>query len=251
MEQDFGSMEGKKWTDRLQETKIPGGGKEFVEVESKDSMSKRADAFLDEHLLLLLDDISGPDDLAIAIVSHGIFLSTLWKRLLKRLPSKSVTLCLDANATPHPSLEHLGGWSNTGYLELHMTKPTGQTAVPLAEASKEPSETQPVHEAQQKSSSPTAEPVSDAHVSENNTIQVNTTVSLPTGESSLQDPIVESRGLPVTELRIARGWSMNILTINGKDHLKGLKRTGGGVGSSRHDASQKTIETFFKRRKME
>jgi hypothetical protein len=40
------------------------------------------------------------------------------------------------------------------------------------------------------------------------------------------------------------------LTVNGKDHLKGLKRTGGGVGSSRHDASQKGIESFFKRRKV-
>jgi phage baseplate assembly protein gpV len=50
---------------------------------------------------------------------------------------------------------------------------------------------------------------------------------------------------------IAHGWNTTILAINGKDHLKGLKRTGGGVGSSRHDTSQKSIETFFKRRKVE
>lgn len=51
--------------------------------------------------------------------------------------------------------------------------------------------------------------------------------------------------------RTSHDWTTTILTINGKDHLKGLKRTGGGVGSSRHDASQKGIESFFKRRKID
>lgn len=54
-----------------------------------------------------------------------------------------------------------------------------------------------------------------------------------------------------SKLSSAQGWTTTIMTINGKDHLKGLKRTGGGVGSSRHDASQKGIESFFKRRKVE
>jgi hypothetical protein len=54
-----------------------------------------------------------------------------------------------------------------------------------------------------------------------------------------------------SKLSSDQGWTTTIMTINGKDHLKGLKRTGGGVGSSRHDASQKGIESFFKRRKVD
>jgi hypothetical protein len=70
-----------------------------------------------------------------------------------------------------------------------------------------------------------------------------------------QDPEVPTRAAtdssPAITPCIAEGWSSIILAINGKDHLRGLKRTGGGVGSSRHDASQKCIKTFFKRRKVE
>jgi hypothetical protein len=52
---------------------------------------------------------------------------------------------------------------------------------------------------------------------------------------------------PAIRPRIARGWSSTILAINGKDHLRGIKRTRGGIGSSRHDASQSSIKIFFKR----
>jgi len=118
MEQDFGSKEGKKFHDRLDNKDTPG----FVEVESKEIMAHRADSFLDEHLLPLLGEASKDADTVVAIVSHGIFLSTLWKRLLLRLPHKSVALSPELQATARHSLEHLGGWSNTGYLELYMTK---------------------------------------------------------------------------------------------------------------------------------
>jgi hypothetical protein len=53
---------------------------------------------------------------------------------------------------------------------------------------------------------------------------------------------IELEGLP--------GWNIIIQKINGKDHLKGLKRTGGGVGSSRFDEGQRKIETFFKKQKV-
>jgi len=44
-------------------------------------------------------------------------------------------------------------------------------------------------------------------------------------------------------------FQITVKTINGKDHLKGLKRTGGGLGSSKFEEGQKSIETFFKKRK--
>ncbi|RMZ74239.1 phosphoglycerate mutase family [Pyrenophora seminiperda CCB06] len=191
MEQDFGSMEGKKFHDPSHKSEHPRNEKnrhgiEFVPMESKDTMARRADSFIDEHLMPLLGDTSKDMSPVVAIVSHGIFLSMLWKRLLLRLPRKSVVLSPELRATARPSLEHLGGWSNTGYLELHLQR---------AEA-EEPSPS-------------------------------------PAGMS-----------------RITQGWTTTILTINGKDHLRSLKRTGGGVGSARHDASQKRIDTFFKRRRV-
>jgi len=242
MEHDFGSMEGKKWTDWPLKSKVSGNDQRldnrdkegFVAPESKDDMAYRADIFLDDHLLPLLDDSSAPATLVVAIVSHGIFLSTLWKRLLRRLPRKSVAFCLDAQATPRPSLEHLGGWSNTGYLELHMTKAT------VEEPESSHAADAPADCMSRTSSSPAGMPARD---------EDRSTAEATKVESKL--PSSDSVQPSVTTPRIAHGWNTIISTVNGRDHLRGLKRTGGGVGSSRHDASQKNIESFFKRRRLQ
>ncbi|KAF2829627.1 phosphoglycerate mutase-like protein [Ophiobolus disseminans] len=252
VEQDFGSMEGKKFYERPPESKLTGkehhrleskGTAGFVDAESKDSMARRADTFLDEHLLPLLNDTIGDAERCIAIVSHGIFLSTLWKRILLRLPAKSVELSPELQATARPSLEHLGGWSNTGYLELHMTQSSAPDTLPNPAASSPaapvptppPAETQVADEGIGKVDVPQAS--NDPEVVQKNC-----------SDSHTDNATVASQ--PSTP-RIIKGWKTMILTINGKDHLQGLKRTGGGVGSSRHDASQKSIESFFKRRKVE
>ncbi|KAH0553000.1 hypothetical protein GP486_006804 [Trichoglossum hirsutum] len=44
-------------------------------------------------------------------------------------------------------------------------------------------------------------------------------------------------------------WSLTIRSINDRDHLAGLKRTGGGIGSSKSDGAQQNIEAFFKKDK--
>jgi broad specificity phosphatase PhoE len=261
VEQNFGSMEGRKFYERPPESNRTG--KEyhrqqskdtngFVDVESKDAMAQRADTFLDVHLLPLLDDTTAAAEKCVAIVSHGIFLSTLWKRLLLRLPPKSVVLSPELQATARPSLEHLGGWSNTGYLELQMVN--GTESLDRA-APAEPS----THEAQpssQQAEMPAAKSLDEIpadddglgkvvvpHVSDDRAIADKATIEASN--------VTSGKPVPASTLRLAEGWSSTILSINGKDHLKGLKRTGGGVGSSRHDTSQKSIETFFKRRKVE
>jgi 2,3-bisphosphoglycerate-dependent phosphoglycerate mutase len=43
------------------------------------------------------------------------------------------------------------------------------------------------------------------------------------------------------------GSIMTIKTINATDHLFGLKKTGGGIGSAKYDAKQRTMDSFFKR----
>jgi hypothetical protein len=247
MEQDFGSMEGKKRYDRPSESKV--SSKEhhrhenkdtagFVDVESKDAITRRADTFLDAQLLPLLGDASEDADQVIAIVSHGIFLSTLWKRLLLRLPSNSVALSPDLQATARPSLEHLGGWSNTGYLELHLTKARAETPNPTADA-----HAVPVAE-------PYSSPAADDGLGKVEVPQAAVTND-PAAQSDKASPQSAVVASPSPAPRVAHGWTGTILMINGKDHLNRFKRTGGGVGNSRHDASQKSIETFFKRRKVE
>ncbi|KAH9875415.1 hypothetical protein J1614_004907 [Plenodomus biglobosus] len=222
-EQDFGSMEGKKWTTQSAHATAPGKpAGDFVAAETKESMGKRADMFLDEHLIPLLNDPSAPSELVIAVVSHGIFLSTLWKRILRRLPPKSVIVSLDSPAAPLPSLEHLGGWSNTGYLELCLAKSaTVKDNPPIV-------------------SSVDVAPLATLSASESSTSneadhEANDVVEPPLGiamEPGAADPLPRAGVLghitKTTVPGMLQGWTTCILTINGKDHLIGLKRTGGG-----------------------
>lgn len=141
----------------------------------------------------------------------------------------TVSLNPELVATGRPiSLEHLGGWSNTGYLEIEL-RPAEASAPDANSATK----FAVLEEA--------ASSVTGAHA---------------TGESIHGSLEVDPEG-PV-DAADAQGshsrsapqlFQMLIKTINGKDHLQGLKRTGGGVGSAKHDEGQKSIESFFKRRK--
>jgi len=208
-EQDFGFYEGKpfyarpkrsdksgKDTHRAQHQDDP----DFRDVESKESMALRMNQFLQDYLVPLIHGASKGKDDAIAIVSHGIILSHLWRCFLKLLPTKSVTLSpgLSIGAGSITPLEYLGGWSNTGFLELDIQKqdPAQGSAASSHKAASHPSEPQ----------SADPPPPLDGH-------------------------------------------SVSIKTVNGKEHLQGLKRTK-GVGSSQFDEGQKSIESFFKKRKV-
>ncbi|KAF2655933.1 phosphoglycerate mutase-like protein [Lophiostoma macrostomum CBS 122681] len=235
MEQDFGFYEGKRWHERSashDHKDTPG----FVDVESKEAMAKRADKFLDEHLVPLFH---GPEDTSeevIAVVSHGIMLSTLWKRLLLRLPPKSVKVspALFANAREY-SLEHLGGWSNTGYLELQAERPVAPPAVPAQV---------PAQSAGNDVASPPILESAPAEVVEGH-------VKIGLDPQTISDVPKSDAGQPQKPLTVPVGWTTYIETVNGRDHLQGLKRTRGGVGSAGHDSSQKNLDSFFKKRKVD
>jgi hypothetical protein len=252
VEKNFGSMEGKKSYERPPESKLTGkdnhrlesiGTAGFVDVESKDAIAQRADTFLDTYLLPLLGDTSGASDTCIALVSHGIFLSTLWKRLFLRLPAKSVVLSPELQATGRPSLEHLGGWSNTGYLELHMTQSMVSNSSSAEAASSRATSVPSASPAETLVVDDGLDGVEMPSVSNDRDISEGTSGDMPV-------TIIESSSRVPTPL-MALGWKTTIMAINGNDHLRGLKRTGGGVGRSRHDTSQKSIESFFKRRKLD
>jgi broad specificity phosphatase PhoE len=248
MEQDFGFLEGKKWHDKLFDPKLSRreayreehkSTPSFVDVESKESMSRRADKFLDGYLLPLLHGPASLGECVVAVVSHGIMLSRLWQRLLLRLPQKSVSFSPEVLASGRPvSLEYLGGWSNTGYLGLHMQLVAPQELPAAVAAIALPtSESARVMDPEGQAEAETKSSPTEAVTSKHETINA----SVPAAAVEVQGAIP----------KLLLGWTTIVQTVNGKDHLKGLKRTMGGVGSARHDASQKSLDSFFKRRKAE
>lgn len=127
-EQDFGSFECQPWSSKPSTRGSNGriihpGDPDFKAKESQESMVTRMDTFLKEYMLPILAADSGPGT-AVAVVSHGIILSFLWRALLKQVGPRSVALGsgLSVLASSRP-LEYLPAWSNTGYLELEI-KPT-------------------------------------------------------------------------------------------------------------------------------
>lgn len=211
-EQDFGYYEGKPFYARPRESTKSGkdnhraqhlSDPDFKDVESKEAMAARMESFLNEHMMPLVPASSRGTSPVIAIVSHGIILSVLWRCILKRFSCHNVRLRpgLAVRGGGPTTLEHLGGWSNTGYLELDIQAPIEAVGSKLAGGS-----------------------------------------SIKKVSGTGQQPTTTSPSLS--------GYFMMIKAVNSKDHLNGLKRTGGGVGSSKFDEGQKTIESFFKKRKV-
>ena len=210
-EQDFGSYEGRPFYTRSKDSNQSGkdnhrshhqNDPDFKDVESKESMALRMSSFLQNHLVpaILREPMERNND--IVIVSHGIILSQLWKCFLKLIAKNSITLSpgLSVGTGATTPLEYLGGWSNTGYLELEVLRKEA-TATSI--------------------------------------------VAISTIAESTPDPLDANSNAspPLYQYRVI------IKTVNGREHLKGLKRTR-GVGSSKFEESQKSIESFFKKRKV-
>jgi broad specificity phosphatase PhoE len=239
IEQDFGYYEGKSFQTRAADSKRTGREAHrerhkddpgFVDVESKESMAKRADSFLDEHSLPLFDTDVTSNEHVVAVVSHGILLSNLWRRLLLRLPRRSLTIAPEVTAAKGDLvLEHLGGWSNTGYLHLEIRKDPDSD--PDAKAEKNG-----VPEAADVPQTPVF-PSKNAFVS-SDTLE-GTTSEVKSGVASI-----------TCHSRILTGYSTTILAVDSKQHLVGLKRQRGGIGRSAHDESQRKLDEFFKKQRM-
>ena len=212
-EQDFGSYEGKPFYTRQRDSKKSGkdahrsrhqDDPDFQDTESKESMTTRTNAFVAEHLRPLLRRSLSEQNQIVVIVSHGIILSHLWRSILAMFSKHTVSLApgLSVGSGGIVPLEHLGSWSNTGYLELDITYPIVNPHADL------------------------------------NSNDVAAVASLKSSEKADQG---DSITLPTT-------FKLLVRNVNGKEHLRGLKRAR-GVGSSQHDEGQKKIETFFKKAK--
>lgn len=234
-EQDFGFYEGKQFFERPREGNK--SGKEahqdahhnepgFKDVESKDSMRTRSDSFIDAHLVKLLHRV--PEDHTVAVVAHGIILSHLWRALLKRFHPGRVSA---GRGIENPgngfSLEYLGGWSNTGYLDLEV-KPTTDNGF-VEEASKiDPTP-------------PTLSTPADSVSEHTVTPELLQKPSMPPPNTL---PTLQPRSKLLN-------MSLVVKAVNSKEHLLGLKKTRGGIGNLEHDSKQKTVDSFFKKRRIE
>ncbi|KAI4718781.1 phosphoglycerate mutase-like protein [Aureobasidium sp. EXF-10727] len=254
IERDFGYYEGKnnrvrKGPHREEHKKEAG----YVEEESKDNLAVRADLFLDHHLLPMLHDeadFGGAAEHVVAIVSHGILLSSLWRRLLLRLGPKSVKVSPSVVASRgQVVLAHLGGWSNTGFLELSIQDldpraspdldivlpaviPSSHAIAVTADSSSriEPDTTSPPH-----------------LVTESSEPEMLTDQPDVVGDVSVPKDAIDPESVERESPRLLEGYRTTILVVDGQQHLQGLKRQRGGIGRAEHDDKQQSMTAFFKR----
>ncbi|KAG9558497.1 phosphoglycerate mutase-like protein, partial [Aureobasidium melanogenum] len=254
IERDFGYYEGKinrlrKGPNREEHKKEPG----FVDVESKDNLGVRADLFLDDHLLPVLDDeadFGGAAEHVVAIVSHGILLSSLWRRLLLRLGPKSVKVSREVIAARgQVVLAHLGGWSNTGFLELSIESLDPQSSPELDIVL--PPMTPSLDE--QPTTTDVPSPKSPIVTSPPHLVTESSGAEMPTdqldvvGRVSVTKPAIEPGSSEEDGPRLLEGYRTIILVVDGQQHLQGLKRQRGGIGRAEHDDKQQSMTAFFKR----
>lgn len=240
IERDFGYYEGKPFNTRPGSKSYAGDASAdkakrqpgFVDVESEESMAERIDVFLNDRILPLIDEDSKDRELIVAIVSHGMLLTHFWRRLLLRLPRKSLTIAPEAMpARDNVILDHIGGWSNTGYMELVICR-NGELLPPEAASQKSVDGSDAAEEATLPTPVPPSLEPEDAEVS-----VAPVTSNEKTAGSAASGQILV-------------GYSTTIVAVDSKLHLLGLKRQRGGIGSLAHDESQRKLDAFFKKPKL-
>lgn len=266
----------------------------FVDVESRQSMDERCSAFFEDHLAPIMASLSpeeggeAEDEETVIAVAHGIILGHLWRAILRRVGPRNVVLGRGVMLENGRDVERLGGWGNTGYLELEISKVNNsevgrpadrETAVmrqPTGEERKDvkfsnacdagyretaladgKTPKRKLEDLQELSSTPTPK-VSQFQ----NPQSGDATLTMPpeidvvedvAGEkpssASLVSPKLDEMPSKTAraEMPVLPGVRIKIVTINSLIHLRGLKKTKGGIGSAKFDEGQKTIESFFKK----
>lgn len=259
-EKDFGSLEGVSWVQRSSPSPSkPAGGRtrrevtkadpDFVPPESAESVNLRTDSFLADHIWpLVVSERAGPTEHVVAVVSHGITLSHLWQRLVRLMPAASLALSAALRGEGMVGVPDRISWINTGYLEIFLQKkdvtaPTTTTAPHLVDSAGGRAFLEADSGTRESRPAPPKEDLAVAIASD----------VKPASEVEIGDPTRRPAGggtesLPPMPMKL-HGCTATIIAVNSIEHLRGLKRTRGGVGSSVHSESQKSLETFFKRKK--
>ena len=275
-EQDFGFYEGKQFYERPKGADKHGrrahreehlNTKGFRDVESKLSMIARVEAFLDEHFVPLLPFVA--DDETVAVVAHGIILTYLWRSILARFRPGNVSVNAGAMVGgAGMGLEYLGGWSNTGYLDLEIKSKVNvlESLDSVDSKSSNPKDhgvvSGPAASAP-ASTSPQADSSSVSSLSNSSTKQSVASFAvpiaaeaphliMPDGSASITQAPIPAFDLASSTIPASKGldFALAVRAVNSQDHLTGLKKTRGGIGNLRHDEKQKTVDSYFKRQKL-
>lgn len=213
-EKNFGSDEGRRFGSRGAElTPRPAG---WIEAESKESMKARVERFIDVHLIpTVLRGFHSDVNHSLAIVAHGIILNVLLRCMLARFGPEELTRLTRPTDTPG-KMEWLASWSNTGYLEADLRL---RISAPPVAAEPRPAATPP-------NGRPMLGSVVPRQGSRDNGVAA-----------------ADARQAEAPTLEIL----MTVTTVNCTEHLQGLKKTRGGIGSAAFDQKQKTMDSFFTR----
>lgn len=242
-EQDFGFYEGKQFFERSRGSNQ--SGKEahpaahrtdpgFKDVESKPAMMARMENFINSHLLQLIHEVQ--EEHSVVVVAHGIILSYLWRTIVRRFHPSNVAVATGV-ATGDRGIEYLGGWSNTGYLDLEVKRKDVQGSKSSLTSTDNP--TRPVD--RPSGTTETAQSGSETSVLPPSPItQLLPPPIIPTSPMAVK---------PATSLPDLLNMSLVVKAVNSQLHLKGLTKTRGGLGSLKHDSSQKTVDSFFNKKR--
>jgi broad specificity phosphatase PhoE len=244
-EQDFGSFEGKAYSERPRASDKQGqdtilenlrSDPDFKDVEPKKSMILRMKTFIDSYLTESFE--RGADEDAVAVIAHGVILSFLWRGITERFEGRNIVLAPNVMVADRGmGLKYLGGWANTGYMELEIQKRPVNAQEPSPASGPQPSQPAITHN----------------HVPEQQDSEVATELASPTtlnGEISL--PSEAAAVSPTQQTRPGfKDLLLVVKTVNCRDHLRDLKKARGGIGSLQHDEKQTTMDSFIKRRKVE
>ena len=258
MEQDFGSLEGTSWVrkasskyygrgssgprERSSNANKTTSGSSYIPRESERSLEQRANKFVNQCLIPSLEDASKSEEaVAMMVVSHGVMLKYISRQFTSQLPAGSLYhgSWKDCNVLCPQSLD-IRQWSNTGYLELHFspvkTLQHHNLFAPVLDYRKG------MEDVTKDRTSSLAEAVklrSDKDkLDDGQRIQFG-------AASNMEERNMHLKAVPKRTKNFPDSWITLIVTVNGTMHLRSLKRTGGGIGSAKHDKHQKTLHDLL------
>ncbi|RKF73381.1 putative phosphatase [Golovinomyces cichoracearum] len=183
--------------------------------ESTMSMRIRAESFIDNYLAPSLHMVH--EDATIAVISHGIFLSHLWRELLKKFTRDKINLSPTLRESMDTSLESITTWYNTAYLELCITR------------------------------------LRDKEIQKSiQTSVIDKSMYATTFLQHPELPLTSFRNdLSQNECRNTRKnetfcyMKITVISVNRRDHLDGVRKSRSGIGNLKYIPSQRTMYSYL------
>ncbi|KAL8283206.1 hypothetical protein RQP46_005984 [Phenoliferia psychrophenolica] len=217
-EQYFGKAEGEAWdAGKYSSAGLPWDEHRAFELapeaESLNAVGSRADLALRHFLAphILASSLPGAEPHHVVLVAHGIFLSEM-------------LFSLKRAEDPNYRFLKSGGYENTAWARVEITPLLTPDELAAAASS---AVQNPVVEAQ-----PTT-----AGTGPESPYKSVDAVALPPRHASLPPALHPNDQVPVIKTEV--------IALNQRDHLEGLVRQKGGIGSAKHDEHQKKLKEYF------